>query len=236
MIKITINEGEPLELVAEYIRETLARDGVRELIELSDEGQAIIDFSLQPQTNAIHLVDNTRIALLDNKLDAEAISVEIRRLNEIIRRHFQILRPRIACVQVDHNSNIREDEALAEAIKTVVAEKKWVYGPILEEDLKDPSAYDVLLYTQPTERSKYGVKMLPNTNPLRLVVALNEEVDEGEIEPENLLLKAIYTATDVLKMRHNYDTSRENPLPKLYKDRPDAGERLRFNIPAQKNA
>ena len=48
----------------------------------------------------------------------------------------------------------------------------------------------------------------------------------------DMLLHAIYTAIDVYRNRENYDEPLANPLPKLYHERRDESEKVRFRSPA----
>ena len=42
---------------------------------------------------------------------------------------------------------------------------------------------------------------------------------------------AIFEAIDIYRNRMNYDAPTGNPLPKLYHERRDDSEKVRFNIP-----
>ena len=46
---------------------------------------------------------------------------------------------------------------------------------------------------------------------------------------------AIYTAIDIYRNRSNYDEPFANPLPKLYKERKEEGEKVRFAIKRNDN-
>ena len=49
------------------------------------------------------------------------------------------------------------------------------------------------------------------------------------ITDEQSLRNAIYVAIDVWRNRQNYDKPYENPLPKLYHERRDESEKVRFH-------
>ena len=46
--------------------------------------------------------------------------------------------------------------------------------------------------------------------------------------------KAIYQAIDSFRNRKNYDEPYANPLPKLYHERRDESEKVRFSIPKKR--
>ena len=45
---------------------------------------------------------------------------------------------------------------------------------------------------------------------------------------------AIFEAIDIFRNRQNYDAPMGNPLPKLYHEKRDDSEKVRFNIPREK--
>ena len=54
------------------------------------------------------------------------------------------------------------------------------------------------------------------------------EADEGSLR------QAIFAAIDVWRNRRDYDEAFTNPLPKLYHERRDDSEKVRFNTPKPK--
>lgn len=55
------------------------------------------------------------------------------------------------------------------------------------------------------------------------------------IADANSFRQAIYTAIDIYRNRINYDEPLENPLPKLFHEKREEGEKTRFAIPKQKD-
>ena len=53
---------------------------------------------------------------------------------------------------------------------------------------------------------------------------------------ENSFRQAVYTAIDVYRNRQNYDEPLKNPLPKLFHEKRDDSEKVRFAIPKAKDA
>jgi 4-hydroxythreonine-4-phosphate dehydrogenase len=52
---------------------------------------------------------------------------------------------------------------------------------------------------------------------------------------ENSFRQAIYTAIDVFRNRQNYVEPLQNPLPKLFHEKRDDSEKVRFAIPKAKD-
>jgi 4-hydroxythreonine-4-phosphate dehydrogenase len=50
---------------------------------------------------------------------------------------------------------------------------------------------------------------------------------KGEADPASLR-HAIYAAIDILRNRKEYDDPQKNPLPKLYHEKREDGEKVRF--------
>ena len=48
------------------------------------------------------------------------------------------------------------------------------------------------------------------------------------------MLHAIYLAIDVFRHRQEYDEALENPLPKLYKEKRDESDKVRYAIPKKR--
>ena len=55
------------------------------------------------------------------------------------------------------------------------------------------------------------------------------------IASENSFRQAIYTAIDIFRNRAEYDEPMENPLPKIYHEKRDESEKVRFAIPKPKD-
>ena len=53
---------------------------------------------------------------------------------------------------------------------------------------------------------------------------------------ESQLRQAIYLAIDVFRARAYYDEPLADPLPKLYREKRDESEKVRFSIPKKKEA
>ena len=52
---------------------------------------------------------------------------------------------------------------------------------------------------------------------------------------ENSFRQAVFMAIDIYRNRAIYDEPMANPLPKLYHEKKDDSEKVRFNIPKPKD-
>ena len=88
------------------------------------------------------------------------------------------------------------------------------------------------------------MKMLNTDTATRLITGLPvactvPEVDEvfanagRNMAEESCMRQAIYNAIDMVRNRATYDESRRNPLPKLFHEKKDDSEKVRFAV--QKN-
>ena len=76
-----------------------------------------------------------------------------------------------------------------------------------------------------------GVRFTTGLDLIRTAPAhgVNYAAAGKNITDEQSLRNAIYVAIDVWRNRQNYDKPYENPLPKLYHERRDESEKVRFH-------
>lgn len=55
----------------------------------------------------------------------------------------------------------------------------------------------------------------------------------GIVQPAYALRKAVYTVIDVVRCREAYDEGHHDPLPKIYHERRDDSEKVRFAVRKQ---
>lgn len=169
-------------------------------------------------------------------IDSEAIAARIRLLHKCLRRDFRVSNPRIAVV-TDKDDD-RKDIITA-SLKQLFSEGIQAFGP-----------YSVDTFTEHTDRSIFnGVLSVSTLKPEDGTVALLAGTPEVCVSPnttaqydiagkgiadESAMRNAIYLAIDACRFRREYDMATVNPLQKLYKERPDSGEKMRFSIPKKK--
>ena len=167
---------------------------------------------------------------------------------QALRRDLRVSSPRIAVLAL--NPRCGEDGVLGDEEQTVItpainelAEKGiQVFGPYAADDFFGRSAYyrfdGVLAMYHDQGQTPFkavayenGVRFTTGLDLIRTAPAhgVNYAAAGKNITDEQSLRNAIYVAIDVWRNRQNYDKPYENPLPKLYHERRDESEKVRFH-------
>ncbi len=171
----------------------------------------------------------------------------IRNFRATMRRDFRLSNPRIALMASCINETDADNEALTAMINALASEGVQVFGPYQNEQFicnREYEAFDGIIVKTVDE----GLALMNSlSESARVVIETGLpvictrgncdsqlEIAGKNMADESLLRNAIYTAIDIFRSRKDYDKARVNPLQKLYKERPDSGEKLRFSIPKKK--
>ena len=176
------------------------------------DGVVCLPMSHNPKKAVTHALDDDSTLLpviITEKMryvaaTKEDLKEKVQALWECLRRDLSILMPRIAVVTTDD-----ETKAL---IEEMAKEGKQVFP--VTEPTEDP-AFDACIVESMTNETE-GVTLLTGT---RLAVTA--------ATPQNIL-QAIYIVIDVRRNRQEYDRPLKNPLPKLFHEKKEDGEKARF--------
>ena len=201
--------------------------------------------------------DDLRVALVTNNVAIKDIAESITKQKivekatifyQALRRDLRVSSPRIAVLAL--NPRCGEDGVLGDEEQTVItpainelAEKGiQVFGPYAADDFFGRSAYyrfdGVLAMYHDQGQTPFkavayenGVRFTTGLDLIRTAPAhgVNYAAAGKNITDEQSLRNAIYVAIDVWRNRQNYDKPYENPLPKLYHERRDESEKVRFH-------
>ena len=201
--------------------------------------------------------DDLRVALVTNNVAIKDIAESITKqkivekatiFHQALRRDLRVSSPRIAVLAL--NPRCGEDGVLGDEEQTVItpainelAEKGiQVFGPYAADDFFGRSAYyrfdGVLAMYHDQGQTPFkavayenGVRFTTGLDLIRTAPAhgVNYAAAGKNITDEQSLRNAIYVAIDVWRNRQNYDKPYENPLPKLYHERRDESEKVRFH-------
>lgn len=205
----------------------------------------------------IMIHDDLRIALVTNNLAIKDVAESITKqkivekaktFHQALRRDLRISSPRIAVLAL--NPRCGEDGVLGDEEQTVIipaveelaAQGLQVFGPYAADDFFGHSHYfrfDGILAMY-HDQGQTPFKAMSSESGVRLTAGLPivrtapahgvcyAAAGKG-ITDEQSLRNAIYTAIDVWRNRQNYDEPLSNPLPKLYHERRDDSEKVRFH-------
>ena len=203
--------------------------------------------------------DDLRVALVTNNVAIKDVaeSVTIQKIVEkvqifhlALRRDLRVSSPRIAVLALnprcgeDGVLGTEEQEIIIPAINELTGQGLQVFGPYAADDFFGRSSYyrfDGVLAMY-HDQGHTPFKAVAYENGVRFSTGLplvrtapahgaNFAAAGKGITDEQSLRNAIYTAIDVWRNRKEYDEPLENPLQKLYHERRDDSERVRFSQP-----
>ena len=150
----------------------------------------------------------------------EDIAKKAALLEQCLKRDLSILMPRIAVISSDSEQ--------ADAIKKMQEEGNSFFGPFSGEMLEseDIRAFDAFIIADKENIAEEQIKkLLDDKSPVTLLTGIAPSV--VATEPSNIY-DALALATDVAKNRVSYDFPLKNPLPKLFVEKKEDGDKARF--------
>lgn len=211
---------------------------------------------------SILMNDDLRVALVTNNVAVKDISEAItkqkivekgRLLHEALRRDLRISSPRIAVLSLnprcgeDGALGEEEQEVIAPAIAELEAQNIQAFGPYAADAFFGRADYyrfdgvlamyhDQGMAPFKTLAPEDGVRFTAGLPIVRTAPAYGvhfELAGQNKMDASSMR-HAIYLAIDALRNRASYDEPYQNPLPKLYHEKRDESEKVRFNVPRQK--
>lgn len=197
----------------------------------------------------------TRVPLTEvsKSLSTESIASKTTQLFNTLKRDFRISSPRVAVLALNPDNGegkflgAEEKEIIMPAIAELRERHIYAYGPYTADTFFSDGIYDKFdgVLAMYHEQGVTPFKLLDNENGVSYTAGLPivrtsttetpcyNIAGKGEAD-ENVLRQAIYLGIDAFRNRKNYDEPMGNPLKKLYHERRDDTERVRFSIPKKK--
>lgn len=183
-------------------------------------------------------------------ITTEAIVEKVTLMQQTLKRDFLISNPRIAVLSLNPKSNeddscgTEEREIIIPAVDALAEKGMQAFGPYATDEFFGKGYFTefdgvMAMYhdqaTTPfhslyTEDGVVYIAGLPivcaaaDVTPC-FCIAGTGEADEASFR------HAIYLAVDAFRCRKDYDEATETPLPKLYHEKRDESEKVRFSIP-----
>ncbi len=168
--------------------------------------------------------------------DSNAIADRLRTLHKSLRRDFRTSNPRIAVItdSIDDRKDI-----ITTALSALTSEGIQAFGPYCANDFYDSNdsiAFAGILSISSLTPEEDSTVLLSGMPEVCVIMNSDPHCDiAGKgVADESLMRKAIYQAIDTCRFRKEFDEPTANPLQKLYRERPDSGEKMRFAIPKRK--
>ena len=173
----------------------------------------------------------------------EKLVDKARIFRDSLKRDFRISSPRLAVLALNPQPGTEEQEVIVPAIEEMEQNGIQAFGPYVADDFFGQQMYyqfdgvlamydDQGLVPFKTLALEYGVKLKAG------ITAICATPDHGPafdiagkgIADEQSMRHAIYTAIDIFRHREDYDEPFANPLPKLYHEKREDGEKARFAV------
>ena len=195
----------------------------------------------------------THLAIKDvpQAITLEKIVDKGRIFHNSLKRDFRISNPRLAVLALNPQPGPEEEKVIAPAIEELEKQSVQAFGPYVADDFFGQKMYydfdgvlamfdDQGLVPFKTLALDYGVKLKAG---ISAICTTPDHGPEFEIAGKGMademsMRHAIYTAIDMHRNRLNYDEPLAHPLPKLYHEKREDGEKARFavRIPPKKSA
>lgn len=221
--------------------------------------------SREPEVLRIRIADELRVALVTNVLAIKDVPEAITKqkvvdkaqiLHTALRRDLRISNPRIAVLALNPPADNEEDpwgdeekEVIIPAIDELEQKGIQAFGPYAAETFFGQGSYQKFdgILAMYYDQGMTPMKAIAQGDAVSLAtgmpfVCTSTETGVGydiagkNVADESALRHAIYLAIDVFRNRQNYDEPMGNPLPKLYKEKRDDSEKVRFAVPKSKES
>ncbi|MBO5612446.1 MAG: 4-hydroxythreonine-4-phosphate dehydrogenase PdxA [Prevotella sp.] len=197
--------------------------------------------------------DKMPISEVSGAISQELISDKLTVFAETLKRDFRISQPRIAVLALNPKSSENgkngkeEEEIIKPAIDKVNEARPIVFGPFAADEFftcRQYEAFDGILAMY-YDQASAPFKLIASEDGVCLTAGMpivhtysSHDVDfaaagKGTVD-ESSFRDAIYLAIDVARNRVSYDKPFANPLKKLYHEKRDDSEKVRFQIKENK--
>jgi 4-hydroxythreonine-4-phosphate dehydrogenase len=258
--EVKVEFGSPTPESADAARKALQRakeDLKNGLYDVLVQAPVVSNHTPAPNDKSLLIMfaDDIRIALATNRLPIKDVANQItadnlvekcRLLHTSLKRDFRINNPRIAVLALNPQLGAEEENIISPAIKTVESAGIQAYGPFTADDFFGNGLqhdFDGILAMYDNQgnipfktlATEFGVKMkagfpfvitTPDQDPCFDIAG------KGLADPSSLR-HAIYAAIDIFRNRIHYDEPLANPLPKLYHEKREDGDKARFAVKAK---
>lgn len=219
--------------------------------------------SRDPRALSMLIHDDLRIALVTKNVAIKDLSEAITKqiivekastLHTCLRRDMRISNPRIAVLGLNPHAGANgllgeeEQEVIKPAIEELEQKGIQAFGPYAADTFfgnGEFTKFDAVLAMY-YDQGMAPFKAIVPDNGVRFTAGMPyvltapdhgscfEIAGQGKADA-SAMRNAIYLAIDVARNRVNYDEPTGNPLPKLYHEKRDDSEKVRFAIPKAKD-
>lgn len=200
--------------------------------------------------------DSLRVALVTTHLPVKDIAKAITKeaivekatvFHQALKRDFRVSSPRIAVLSLNPHAGddgllgSEEKDIIAPAIEELAAKGIQTFGPYAADGFFGSGTYDhfdgvLAMYHDQGLAPFKAIALESGVNYTAGLPIVRTSPDHGTAydiagqgcADENSMRQAIYTAIDVFRNRQFYDEPLQNPLPKLFHEKREDGDKARF--------
>ncbi len=214
------------------------------------EGQKGISILCGENLRIASITEKTPLKDVITAITQENIMEKAKLFQQTLKRDFMITNPRIAVLALNPRSNeddscgTEERETIIPAIDKLAEQGIQAFGPYATDDFFGNgyfAEFDGVLamyhdqattpfHTLQTEDGVIFTAGLPIIRTAAEITPSYSLVGRNEAD-ETSFRHAIYLAIDTFRHRQDFDEASESPLPKLYHEKRDESEKVRFSIP-----
>lgn len=216
-------------------------------------GQKLLEVLVNEDLRVALVTNNVPLKDVADAITKEKIVEKARLFHQCLRRDMRISSPRIAVLALNPHAGMsgelgeEENEVIAPAIAELEQQGIQAFGPYAADEFFGSGhclRFDGVLAMYHDQGMTPFRTMMPDGN-VKLTAGLDIVATAPDHGPEfgqagngttdaASMRHAIYLAIDVARNRQNYDEPLANPLPKLYHEKRDDSEKVRFSIPKNK--
>ncbi len=216
------------------------------------EGQPTLDILVNGDLRVALLTDDVALGSVAAAVTTEAVVSRVRTFARTLHRDFRISSPRIAVLALNPTHSAarpgrEEAEAIIPAISQLEADGINAFGPYLADDFFGQghfAAFDGILAMYHDQGIAPFRALLPEDSihclgGLPLVCTAPDQGPGYDIAGRGVadataFRHAVWMALDAFRNRLDHDEPMAHPLPKLYHERRDESEKVRFAIPKKR--
>ena len=202
------------------------------------------------------VTNNVSLKDVAETINKEKIIEKAKIFHESLRRDMRISNPRIAVLALNPRGGEdgvlgdEEQEIIRPAVEELAAQSIQAFGPYPADDFFGDGSYAqfdgvLAMYHDQGQTPFKALTSISDDKGVRVTAGLSlirtapahgacfNLAGQGRMEADSMR-HAIFEAIDICRNRQEYDAPMGNPLPKLYHEKRDDSEKVRFNIPREK--
>jgi len=202
------------------------------------------------------VTNNVSLKDVADAISKQKIVEKAKIFHESLRRDMRIANPRIAVLALNPRGGEdgvlgdEEQESIRPAVEELAAQSIQAFGPYPADDFFGDGSYAqfdgvLAMYHDQGQTPFKALTSISDDKGVRVTAGLPlvrtapahgacfNLAGQGHMEGESMR-HAIFQAIDIFRNRQHYDAPLANPLPKLYHEKRDDSEKVRFNVPRDK--